>query len=319
MRVLVTGAAGFIGAHVVREALAAGHEVRAVVRTGASAPRLDAIAGTSGSGGSVARPTLVRLDLADRARTAAVLRSERPDAVIHLAWYAEPGKYRTALAENVASLEATAGLLVAAADAGCGRVVLGGTCLEGDDGRDAADGPGTGAGSAPDRPIYAAAKRAAHELGSGFGGAGLSVACGHVFYLYGPFEDERRVLPSVIRSVIAGQPIDTTTGTQTRDYLHVADVAAGFVALAGATVGGGVDICSGSLVTLADVLRIVGDETGRPDLIRIGALGPGDDSGHGAAGDPQPLRAIGWQPRHELRAGIRDTIGWWTARQEANP
>lgn len=310
MRILVTGAAGFIGAHVVREALAAGHEVRAVVRPGASAPRLDELTGASGRG---AGPRLVRLDLADRARTTAVLRSERPDAVIHLAWYAEPGRYRTALAENVASLEATAGLLVAAADAGCRRVVLGGTCLEGDDDRGAAEGRGS------DRPIYAAAKRAAHELGSGFGGAGVSVACGHVFYLYGPFEDERRVLPSVIRSVIAGQPIATTTGTQTRDYLHVADVAAGFVALAGASVGGGVDICSGSLVTLADVLRIVGDETGRPDLIRIGELGPGDDSGHGAAGDPQPLHALGWQPRHELRAGIRDTIGWWTARQEANP
>jgi UDP-glucuronate decarboxylase len=296
MRILVTGAAGFIGAHVVREAITAGHEVLAVVRPGSSASRLDGLAGGL---------SLIRLDLADRSGTGSHLRSEKPDAIIHLAWYAEPGKYRDAVPENVASLEATVGLLLGAAAAGCDRVVLGGSCLEG----------ATGA----DRPIYAAAKRAAHELGDGFTTAGLTVACGHVFYLYGPLEDERRVLPSIIRSVIAGEPIGTTTGTQTRDYLHVADVASGFVALATSTVSGGVDICSGAPVTLAEVLHIVGEESGRSDLIRLGELGPGEESGHVPAGDAQPLRALGWQPRHELRAGIRDTIGWWTARQETNP
>ena len=269
----------------------------AIVRPGSRTARLDEVAD---------RCVIVDLDVGDRRGLAQVLRDHRPDAIVHLAWYAEPGRYRDAVEENLASLEATAGLLLAGSEAGCGRVVLGGTCVE-------------GAASDRGRPIYDAAKRAAHQLGEGFASSGVAVACGHVFYLYGPLEDERRVLPTVVRSVLADRPIGTTTGTQTRDYLHVADVAAGFVTLAASDVVGGVDICSGTLVTLADVLRLIGDQTGRQELIRLGELGPPEDLGYTAAGDPAPLRALGWRPRHDLRTGLADTIAWWTARQEAYP
>jgi nucleoside-diphosphate-sugar epimerase len=292
MKVLVTGAAGFIGANVIRELLATGHEVVATVRPGARAERLDKVRD---------RCTVVEHDVGDSSRTRTLFRRHAPDVVIHLAWYAEPGGYRYALAENVASLSATADLLLAAADRGC-RVVLGGTCVE--------------HLVNADRPIYDAAKLAAHRLAEGFAAAGVLVTCGHVFYLYGPFEDERRVVPSVIRSILAGQPIATTTGTQTRDYLHVADVAAAFVALTVAPVAGGVDIASGTVVTLADVVHLIGAETGRPDLIRLGELGPAVDNGYEAAGIPGALHALGWRQRYDLRSGIRQTINWWIARQE---
>lgn len=291
MKVIVTGAAGFIGAHVVRRLIASGHETYAVVRPGARAVRLDAVRD---------RSELLEVDLADGIRTARLLREVEPAAVIHLAWYAEPGRYRQALAENIASLHTSASLLLAAADAGCRRVVLAGTCLEN--------------AVTPTRPIYDASKGAAHRLSEGFASTGMSVACGHVFYLYGPMEDERRVLPLVIRALLSGESIRTTTGLQRRDYLHVTDVAGGFAALAESSLTGGIDICSGSLVTLADVLRIVGEETGRPELLRLGELGPADDDAVVSAGDPTHLQSVGWRPGYDLRTGIRETITWWNAR-----
>jgi nucleoside-diphosphate-sugar epimerase len=292
MRVLVTGAPGFIGAHVVRGLIADGHDTYALVRPGNEAPRLDAV---------VDQLTLVSGDLGDPDRMTSVVADIAPDAIIHLAWYVEPGAYRHAVAENIESVRASATLLRAAADAGCPRVVLGGTCLEGDIGAV--------------RAIYESAKAAVHRLGEGFADAGVSVACGHVFHLYGPMEDERRVIPSIIRALGSGESIATTTGTQRRDYLHVADVAAGFVALAGSSITGGVDICSGTIVTLADVFAIIGDQTGRRDLLRLGELGHATDDLLDPIGDPEPLRRLGWRPRYDLRTGISETIRWWTDRR----
>jgi nucleoside-diphosphate-sugar epimerase len=295
MKVLVTGAAGFIGSNVVRQLIEHGHDTVAAVRPGAGAWRLADVRD---------RCEVVELELEDGARIAERLRERRPDAVIHLAWYAEPGRYRNALVENVASARASAAVLLAAAESGCPRVVLGGTCLENAD--------------ATTRPIYDAAKIAVHRLSEGFAGAGLSVACGHVFYLYGPLEDERRAIPSVIRALLAGEQIATTSGRQRRDYLHVADVAAAFASLAGSRLAGGVDICSGSLVALADVFEIVADEIGHPELLRLGELGAAAEEELVIAGEPGLLRDAGWEPRFDLRAGIRDTITWWTSRLEAS-
>ena len=165
--------------------------------------------------------------------------------------------------------------------------------------------------------IYEAAKRAQHALSEGFAGSGTSVACGHVFYLFGPGEDARRVVPAVILSLLRSEPIATSEGLQRRDYLHVADVAAAFCSLAEAPVTGGVDICSGESVPLRDLFEMIGAEMGKRELIQIGALGSGPGEGHDGAGDPRRLRALGWTPRHDLHDAVVDSIGWWT-REESH-
>ncbi|HEV8403686.1 MAG TPA: NAD(P)-dependent oxidoreductase [Candidatus Limnocylindrales bacterium] len=288
MRVLVTGATGFIGSHVVRELVARGHDTFALVRPGASRHRLVA---------DQDRMTVVGGDLGDSPQIGRVALEVRPDAIIHLAWYAEPGRYLHDVPRNLASLRGSIELLDAAVRSGCPRVVLAGTCLEDDD--------------RPTRSIYEAAKRAQHALAGGFG-ARPSIACGHVFYLFGPGEDQRRVIPAVIRSLLRSEPIATTDGLQSRDYLHVADVASAFCALAEASIVGGVDICSGSPVRLRDLLDMIGSTMDKRTLIQIGALGPAVDEGHDGAGDPGRLRALGWAPRYDLDAAVRDSIAWWT-------
>jgi nucleoside-diphosphate-sugar epimerase len=290
MRVLVTGATGFIGSHVVREAVSRGHETFALVRPGASLRRLADVQD---------RLTLVEGDLGESAAMGRVAFDVRPAAIIHLAWYAEPGRYLNDVEQNLASLEGSIRLLEAAVRSECPRVVLAGTCLEGDD--------------HPMPSIYEAAKRAQHALADGFGASGPSIACGHVFYLFGPGEDERRVVPTVIRSLLHAEPIATTDGLQTRDYLPVGDVASAFCTLAEASIVGGVDICSGSTIRLRDLLDMIGTEMDERGLIQLGGLGPAADEGHDAAGDPGRLRALGWSPRSDLHAAVRESIAWWTS------
>src|SRR2546421_712262 len=185
MRILVTGAAGFIGSHVARALLRSGHEVIALVRPTTPLERLADIAD---------RLTVVRASLEDEGLVEA-LRRVQPEGCIHLAWYAQPGKYLEA-PENVACLSASLRLLETLAASKCRHVVMAGTCAEYDTelGYLREDGP-----TAP-RTIYAASKLAlslvaaarATQLGIGFAWARL-------LYLYGPEGDPRTRGPAQLR------------------------------------------------------------------------------------------------------------------------
>jgi nucleoside-diphosphate-sugar epimerase len=294
MRVLLTGAGGFIGSHVSRALLKQGAEVAAVLRHGDATARIADLA---------ADLLILEANLNSTEPTHLVAKPE-PDVSIHLAWYVEPDRYLTDVSENLASLSAGVRLLSALDRAGCARAVLAGTCLE----------TGTLINGEP-RPagtIYAAAKAALHEVAMQLSNTG--VACAHVFYLYGPGENEQRVVPAVIRACLEGRMIDVSSGEQQRDLLHVEDVAAGIVSLAMSDVRGGVDICSGTSTALRKVFELIGTATGRPELIGIGnrANVPGEP--FRIAGNSSTLSGTGWRPRRSLEDGIADTVDWWRAR-----
>jgi UDP-glucuronate decarboxylase len=290
MRILVTGATGFVGAHVAAALLAGGNAVHGIALPGASRRRLSELA--SGI-------QLHEGDLADPGWTAQTIGSIAPETIIHLAWYAEPGSYLRAVPENLASLRGGLNLLEAAAGGACRRLVLAGTCLENLD---------------TARPtIYAAAKAAQHSLAMGLAGRSMAAACAHIHYLYGPWEDERRVVPAVIRALLTGEPIDVTDGSQVRDYLHVADVADALCRIASSGLTGRVDVCGGKPVRLGEVFDEIGRATGRPELLRLGALRAPEAEAWPATGDPAALLSTGWRPRHDLRSGIQETAAWWAA------
>jgi nucleoside-diphosphate-sugar epimerase len=293
MRILLTGATGFIGAQVARTLIAGGHEVHGMTLPGAPRDRLADVA---------PELQLREGDLGDASWVRDAVRSIEPEATVHLAWYAEPRTYLRAVPENLASLEAGINLLEALADGGtCRRVVLAGTCLENLD--------------APGPTIYAAAKAAQHRLALGFAERSMTAACAHIHYVYGPWEDERRVIPTVTRSLLRGDQIDVTAGLQSRDYLHVADVAEAICRIASSDLEGRVDICTGAPVKLRDVFEEIGRATGKAELIRIGALADSDSTGWPATGDPTALLTTGWQPRYNLQLGIQETTAWWTTRE----
>jgi nucleoside-diphosphate-sugar epimerase len=293
MRILLTGATGFIGAHVARALLARGVEVHGMTLPGAPRDRLAEVA---------SQLELREGDLSDAAWVRATIRSIAPEAAIHLAWYAEPRSYLRAVPENLASLRGGINLLEALAEGGtCRRVVLAGTCLENLD--------------TPGPTVYAAAKAAQHRLALGFTDRSMTAACAHIHYLYGPWEDERRVVPTVIRSLLHRERIDLTDGIQSRDYLHVADVADALCRVTESDLAGRVDICTGTPVRLRDVFEEIARATGGAELLRIGALEESESMEWPATGDAAPLLTTGWQPRYDLRQGIGETTAWWSTRE----
>ncbi|HET7467778.1 MAG TPA: NAD(P)-dependent oxidoreductase [Candidatus Dormibacteraeota bacterium] len=303
MTVLVTGAGGFVGSQVVRQLVASEVEVAAMVRPGHPQARLEGLA---------TRVDIVEADLDDADSIAAAVGRCRPEACIHAAWYAEPGKYLPS-PRNLDSLRSSLTLLEVLGAAGCRHVVGVGTCFEYDmQGAPLRE-------TSPTRPftLYAAAKLAfmliatqrAPQLGMGFAWARL-------FYLYGPFEDERRLMPQAIKALGSGAEFRTTAGDQVRDYLHVEDVAAGLCALSRLRLNGAFNVSSGEAVTIAGLMQTLGELLGRPELIRLGAFPPRDWDPAYICGDSTRLRTEAhWSPRYTLRDGLAQTIAWWKSRQ----
>lgn len=300
MSILVTGAAGFLGAHLVRHLRARGQPVWALVRPQSDLWRLaDLLPGLS----------LAPVDLADRPALAAWLEWVRPTVCLHLAWVATPGRYRTA-SENLTCLQASLILAEELVRVGCRRLVGVGTGLE----------YGAGGWLREDRPpapgcLYAVCKAALAGVLQRWGAqTGLQVAWARLFWLYGPQEDPRRLVPQIVTGLVTGQPVALGRGERARDFLHVADAAAALWAVAESSLTGPVNIGSGQPVTVRQVAETIGHLTGRGQLVHFGARPEPPDEPPSMWADITRLRTTGWRPRYSLVEGLRQTVAWWTER-----
>lgn len=295
-RVLVTGATGFIGRRTLGALVEQGFEVHGVAR---SLP-------SSGPDGVLWH----QADLLAQEQRRALTDEVGASHLLHLAWYAEPGKFWTA-PENADWVAATVDLVSRFVRAGGTRVVAGGTCAE----YDWAAIDGSLAETAPLVPhtFYGVCKDATRRVCEGLAGqSGASVAWGRVFFLYGPEEDPRRLVASVARSLARDERAATSEGRQVRDFLHVDDVAGAFVALLASEVEGAVNLGSGVGVTIREVVDLIGGAAGRPDLLDIGALPT-------RAGDPPVLvpdvsrlrEEVRFVPAISLEDGVAQTVKWW--------
>lgn len=295
IRVLVTGASGFIGSHCLQPLVERGYEVIAVHRS----PIQEAIDGVR----------WVECDLLNDTQRRALIDQFRPTHLLHLAWFVEPGK----LISDVANLDwVTASLDLVRRFYECGgrRYVVGGTCYEYDWRYGYCNEQLT-----PRQPdtLYGAAKQGLAETLLGYSSAtGLSGGWGRMFFLYGPKENPLRLVPSVIRSILKGEQALSSHGRQVRDYMHVQDVADGLVALLDSAACGAYNIASGQATTIASIVQMLGDLTGRNDLLRIGAIPARTNDVPLVVGDPSAAkRDFGWEAAIPLRDGLASTLDWW--------
>jgi nucleoside-diphosphate-sugar epimerase len=300
-RVLLTGASGFVGAHVLDALVAAGDEVHAVARR---RPRRG--------------PERERVSWheADLLAGAELLGEVRPDVLVHLAWYAAPGKFWSSR-ENVRWVEASLALLRAFAAAGGRRAVIAGTCAEYEwggerdlDERCAALAPAT---------LYGVCKDALRRVAVAFAEqAELELAWARLFFLYGPGEDPARLVPAVIRALLGAERIATTTGTQVRDFIHVHDAAGALAALAHGDVTGPVNVASGRGVPVARLLERIGGLTGAGELIDFGARQTSPlEPARLVASVARLQDEVGFHPTIGLEQGLASTVQWWRERGRA--
>jgi len=281
MRVLLTGATGFIGSHVARDFLRRGHDVHVTLRPASVRRRIRDIESKLRiwEGDMDALPVEV-------------------DVVVHLAWYAVPGKYLAA-PENRECLEASRRLLAKAK----GRVVFVGSCFEHDLTlgllrEDSATKPIT---------LYAECKDALRREVE----VRPNSAWVRLFYQYGPGEDERRLMPAVMLAQLRGQPSKVSTGEERLDYLYIEDVASAIRRVAESRLQGCVNIGSGLAPSVREIVTKIAGLGGRPELIQWGAYQRRPSDPMLVQADPAKLRSTGWAPRIGLDEGLRQAFDWW--------
>lgn len=297
-RVLISGAAGFIGANLVRRLQRGGAVVTAVVRPESHLWRLEGLADDV---------IVVRADIAGLSA------NQLPgpiDVFVHLAAAGvDParGTERELLATNV---QGTLRALETARELGASRFVCCGSCFEYGEGR----GWSEEALPTP-RAVYGATKAAAwllaHALGRRFG---LDVVSLRPFTVYGPLEAPHRLIPFSILRALDGEPLELTGGLQTRDFVYVDDVVEAFVCalVSPAAAGGTFNVCTGVEHSVQEVVSMVVDLTGCASRPVFGAKPYRDAEIWTLSGDPRRAREVlGWTARTTLREGLERTIAWF--------
>lgn len=308
-RVLVTGAAGFIGSHVVEAAVAAGASVRAFVRYNS---RNDYGWLESLGPDVLGDVEVFRGDLANPEAVAGAL--EGCATVLHLgALVPIPYSYRHPREFVDVNVGGTLNLLEAARRSDVGRIVHTST----------SEVYGTPISVPIDEshPVqaqspYAASKVGADQLALSYWRSfGTPVVIARPFNTFGPRQSARAVVPTIITQALAGERIELGATWPTRDFLFATDTAAGLLRCAEAAgiEGETINLGTGVEASVGQIVERVGELVGRPlDVVAApGRLRPSASEVERLLCDAGKARGmLGWRAEIELAEGLRRTVEW---------
>jgi UDP-glucose 4-epimerase len=288
--VLVTGAGGFIGRHVCERLAAAGSEVWRTSRSLGDGERS------------------VAADLADLEAARGVVARARPDVIVHLAGHVSGSQALEAVPAILsATVVGSVNLFVAAAEAGCPRVVVAGSMEE-----------PIGLEPAPQSP-YAAAKLAVTGFARLFRAVyGLPVTVLRVFMVYGPGQpDELKLVPYTILSLLRGEQPRVTSGVRPVDWIYVDDAVDAFVRAAQADVPDPepIDVGSGRTTTVREIVERLAAIIDPEIEPLFGALEDRPLELSRSADLARAEATLGWRPTTSLDEGLRRTVNWYAGRE----
>jgi NAD dependent epimerase/dehydratase len=307
--VVVTGAGGFIGGHLVERLVRDGARVRALCRYNSRNERgtLDWL-----EPNVLAEVEVVLGELRDVESVAAAI--EGSEVVLHLgAQIAIPYSYvnpRDFLEVNVLG---TLNVAQAALRHGVQRIVHTSTSeVYGT----AQSVPITEAHPLEPQSPYAASKVAADKLMDSYHRSfDLPVCVLRPFNTYGPRQSARAIIPTIISQALAGSTLRLGSLHPRRDLTFVEDTAAAFVAAASSegAVGRTIQLGTNHDVSVGDLVDMVAEVLGRELTVETdpARVRPDKSEVERLISGPQPARELlGWEPTVDLREGLARTIDW---------
>jgi nucleoside-diphosphate-sugar epimerase len=297
--VLVTGGSGFIGHWTLKPLAQHGFDVHIAARRPWN--------GGIGQFHSV--------DLLDANESEQLIARLRPTHILHCAWDVTHGRFWDA-PKNLDWVAATLRLARAFASYEGRRFVGVGTCAEYD---------WSDSGARPRREddllrptsLYGQAKAStAAVLQAFFSIQHISFAWARMFHLFGPGEAPGRLVASVARALIMGDKAVCGAGNVVRDFMPVEQAGAALAMLIESGVQGPVNVATGRGTSVETIAHLLGEISGRPDLVAMGALPAAVATPSVMTADVTRLRQeVGFNNVFGLREALMAAMQYWRVHE----
>lgn len=308
-RVLVTGATGFIGSHLVRRLYKEGAEVHVLLRKGSNKFRIEDIL-----------DDLIRWygDLTDYRSLCSCIKDSNPQIIFHLATFRNVERdiqlFDSMIDTNVkGTVNLLRSIIEHNIEIEC--FINTGTCEE------------YGDASAPfhedkrEKPVspYSASKVAAtYFCQMIYKTMGLPIVTLRPFLAYGPYQDaDVMFIPSLINHCLGGKDFPMTEGDQTREFNYIDDIVDAYILATECqdVAGEIINIGNGIEYRLKDVAEKIVKMMGNPIRLLVGAIPKrAGETEHFFCSNEKAGKLLGWRPKTTLDVGLRKTIKWYENR-----
>ncbi len=296
MKVFLTGATGFIGSATARALVAKGHQVMILARSEANFFRIEPV---------LSNLELCTGSLAEPDSYSAQLKAFAPDCLIHCAW-AGVGQRHGEDRHQFENVSDAVRLVEIGIDAGMSSFVALGSQAE--------YGPlnGVAKETSPLSPAsdYGRAKiEAQKSIASTLAPHSIPFAWLRVFSTYGPGDDSRWLIPSLIQNMLNGKPFPLTRGEQLWDYLYVEDAADAISIAAELKISGIFNLGSGKAIPMRQIFQFLRDAIDPEYQLGLGELPYRVDQVMHLEADISRLSTVaGWQPKVAIEEGLIKTV-----------
>ena len=292
-QVLITGGTGFIGQNVVNQLLTRGYEVHSLVYPPFAAEQEGLIQ--------------YEMNLLDSKSVEEFFKEHHFENLIHLAWYVGKGCQTSDI--NLDWVSASLNILKSFQKNGGIKVLMAGSVSEYDYSYGYLDEAKTPLNN---EFLYGKSKAAVYSLAKEFClRNSIDFKWARIFNVYGPNERKERLMPAVILSMLNGEDVRVSTCEKFQDYLHVADMARGIVALFESNISDAVNICSGKPVQLKTIVEKIAEFTDFKGQILWGAVPTYFEEPLVVGNNSRLKREVLFSPQYNLDDGLKQTINWW--------
>jgi nucleoside-diphosphate-sugar epimerase len=306
-RVLITGAAGFIGACLARRMVELGEDVHLLLRKDSKTWRISEI---------LKKCSVHQVDISDREKVAAAVGKIRPETAYHLATY---GGYSTQKDEEMmvrTNLLGGMNVLDACTSAGCGRLVNVSSSSE----YGLKEKPMMETDVLEPNSMYGVTKAAfTNYCTYAHAQKGAHVTTFRIFAAYGYYEDQMRLMPSLITACLRNEAPKLTSPGSVRDFIFVEDVLGALMRAPEVPEADGeiLNLGTGMQRTVGEAAQLAIELSGCSKQPEWGVVGKRQVEPKSWVADMGKTgRILGWKPRHNLRTGMGKTIAWFRKNME---